>query len=362
MTKLTPPLMIPALMAFHVGAKPQEPALDGLEKYLNQQMVGPEAIRVISKHLTESGTRNPLEELVSWAKEGFPDLHDEYGYWKTEGYSLKLGVVKAIHYYFSSSPPEDKSGRYLEILRELRGDDLMSHHLASMAYLIVDEMTLEKAVLQLLQAKDPKERSRAVLMGRALAEKQRPLFEHYIQMVKSDDDPHVRVTILYSIASWRRREVSYIGLERLLNDRDPDVRDWGARVLRSGAEMRVLTVEDLPALLATMLKMDEPFVRISLGRAATRLTTDPSFGIKEDEVTDDLLAGFIRRARSRESKVNQSLTEEEFAKLWLDWWTPLIPRYAVRMESFGNLQSRRMTNRWTEAAGGSHQSRRAILK
>ena len=169
-------------------------------------------------------------------------------------------------------------------------------------------------------------------MGSVLAERQRPLFERYIHMVKSDDNAHVRVTILYSIASWRRREVSYIGLERLVNDPDPDVRDWGARVLRSGAEMRVLTDEDLPAILAPMLETREPFVRISLGRAAARLTTDRSFGIKEDGITDELLAGFIRRARSRESKVDQSLTEEELAKLWLDWWTPLIPKYAVRME------------------------------
>jgi len=295
-------------------------------------MTGPEAVRVIRQHLIESGTTNPLDELVAWAKEGFPDLHDEHGYWKTEGYSLKLGAVKAIHYYFSNSPPEDKSARYLEILNDLRRDDLMSHHLASMASLVVDETALEKAVLQLIQLKDPKERSRGVLMGSALAQKQRPLFERFIQMVKSDDDPHVKVTILYSIASWRRKEVSYIGLERLINDPDPDVRDWGARVLRSGAEMRLLTDEDLPTILAAMLKTEKPFVRISLGRAATRLTTDRSFGIKEDGITDELLAGFIGQARSRELKVDRSLTEEEVAKLWIDWWTPLIPKHAVRME------------------------------
>ena len=169
-------------------------------------------------------------------------------------------------------------------------------------------------------------------MGTALAEKQRPLFERYIQMVKSDDDAHVRVTILYSMASYRRKEVSYIGLERLVNDRDPDVRDWGARVLRAGAELRLLPDEDLPTILAALLNTDEPFVRISLGRAAARLTTDRLFGIKEDEITDELLADFIRRARSRESKVARSLTEEELAKLWIDWWTPLIPKLAVRME------------------------------
>jgi len=240
-------------------------------------------------------------------------------------------VVNSIHYYFSSSPPENKSERYLEILNELRRDDYMSHHLAGMAHLVVDETALEKAVLELIELKDPKERSRGVLMGSTLAERQRPLFERYIQMVKSDDDAHVRVTILYSIASWRRKEVGYIGLERLVNDLDPDVRDWGARVLRSAAERRVLTDEDLPAILAPMLKTNEPFVRMSIGCAAARLTTDRSFGIREDEITDELLAGFIRRAGLRESKAGVSLTEEELAKLWLDWWTPLIPKYAKLM-------------------------------
>ena len=117
MLKLTTPLMVLALMAFYIEARSQEPAFDGLEKYLNQRMAGPEAVKVIKQHLIESGTSNPLDELVAWAKAGFPDLHDEQGYWKTEGLSLKLGVVTAIHYYFSTSPPENKSDRYLEILK-----------------------------------------------------------------------------------------------------------------------------------------------------------------------------------------------------------------------------------------------------
>ncbi len=332
MLKLTTPLMVLALMAFYVQARSQEPAFDGLEKYLHQKMAAPEAVKVIKKHLIESGTSNPLDELVAWAKAGFPDLHDGQGYWHTDGLSLRSAVANSIHYYFSTSPPENKSERYLEILNDFRHDEYMSEKLTQMAFLVVDEAVLEDEVLRLLEQTDPKLRAQGVMMGRALAEKKRSLFERYIQMVKSDYDAHVRAVILSSIASWRRKEVGYIGLERLVNDPDPDVRDWGARVLRSGAELRVLTGEDLPAILAPMLKTKEPFVRISIGIAAARLTTDRSFGIKEDEITDELLAGFISRARLRESKAREPLTEEELAKLWLDWWTPLIPKYAVRME------------------------------
>src|SRR5437773_2953662 len=100
--KLTTPLMILALTAFYIEAKPQESAFDGLEKYLNQRMAGPEAVKVIKQHLIRSGTSNLLDELVAWAKAGFADLQDEQGYWKTEGLSLKLGVVNSIHYNFST--------------------------------------------------------------------------------------------------------------------------------------------------------------------------------------------------------------------------------------------------------------------
>src|SRR5437870_459167 len=160
--KLTTLLMILALTAFYIEAKPQTTALTGLEKYLNQRMTGPEAVRVIKQHLIESGTSNPLDELVAWAKAGFPDLHDEHGYWKTEGLSLKLGVVPAIHYYFSTSLPEDKSERYLEILNELRRDDYISGQLTQTAFLIVDEAVLEDEVLRLLLQTDPKLRAQGV--------------------------------------------------------------------------------------------------------------------------------------------------------------------------------------------------------
>jgi hypothetical protein len=329
--KRTAPLMILALTAFHIEARPQQPALDGLEKYLTQRMVRPEAVQIIKQHLVESGTSNPLDELVAWAKAGLPDLHNEHGIWISEGLSLRSGVSNSIHYYFLTSPPENKSERYLEILNELRSDDYLSQQLTDMAYLAVSEAVLENEVLRLLMQADPKLRAQGVRMGRVLAGKNRPLFERYFQMLKSDDDAHVRVIILYSVVGIRTKEVAYVGLERLVNDPDADVRDWGARVLRNATELRILTEEDLPAILAVMLKTKEPLVRISIGRAAARLTTDRSFGIREDEITDELLAGFIKRSKLSESKAGASLTEKEVAKLWLDWWTPLIPKYAKPM-------------------------------
>jgi hypothetical protein len=328
MFKPSPLLSILIFAGLSVGAWGQESAFVGLEKYLNQQMAGPEAIRVIKHHLSESGTMDPVTELVRWARAGFPELHDENGVWQTESLSLKLAVVHSIHYYFKTSPPEDKSERYLEIAKELRSDDYISYHLAVTAHLAVDAAALEQEVLELFRYKDPKERARGVLLGSTIAEKARPMFERYVQMLKDDDDARVRVNILFSISSWRRKEVAYVGLRSLISDPDDNVRDWGGRCLRVAAESNLLTSEDLPSILAPMLETENLSVKVSLGRAAARISTDRSLGIEEDKINGDLLAGFIGRAKSRESKDGAPLDAEALADVWLSWWRPLIPVYA----------------------------------
>ncbi|HSE25780.1 MAG TPA: hypothetical protein VLB68_29205 [Pyrinomonadaceae bacterium] len=294
----------------------------GLEEYLNRKMVGPEPVKIIIGHLKESRTNAPLDNLVAWAKGGFADLHDEHGIWKTDALGVKLGIVHSIHYYFTTSPPPDKSTRYLATLDELRRDDYISYYLAQMAALVVDESVLEKEVLQLLQADNPTLRAQGVLMGRPLAEEKRSLFERYQEMVENDDDAQVRMIILYSISGWRRKDVAYIAFERLVNDPDAKVRDWGARGLWSAADLRILTSDDLNTILPEMLKASDPFVRISIGRTAARLTTDRSLSVRTDQITDELLYRYLSRVRKIGSQAN-------LAHEWLEWWTPLIPDYTA---------------------------------
>src|SRR5262245_34250351 len=151
-------LIVLASSSFGIVAQ-QSSSFDDLEKYLNKEMAGPEATKVIKAHLIESTTDAPMENLVAWAKAGFPDLHDEHGIWKTEAISVKLGMVKSIRYYFSTSPPADKSARYLAILDELRSDDYISYHLVGLAHEFVDQSMLKGRVDQLLPAKDRNLRS-----------------------------------------------------------------------------------------------------------------------------------------------------------------------------------------------------------
>jgi hypothetical protein len=295
----------------------------GLEEYLNRKMVGPESVKVIIDHLNAARTNSPLDNLVTWSKDGFPDLHDEHGIWKTESIGLKLGIVHSIHYYFSISNSTDKSNRYLDILDELRRDDYISYHLAQMAFLVVDEFVLESKVLQLLQEKDPKLREQAVLMGTPLAKEKRSISDQFLKMVQSDSEAQVRTTILYSIIQWRSRDVAYVAFERLLKDSDANVRDWGARGLWSAADRGILTGDDLPKILAEILKTNEPFVRISIGRTAARMTTDRSLAVHTDKITDELLTGYLKRVKSLGA-------EADLVQEWLEWWTPLIPSYTSR--------------------------------
>ena len=316
------------LCSSFVHAAAQQPVgFDGLEKYLNQKMAGPEAIEVIKDHLRKSETTAPLDELVSWAKAGFPDLQKD-GYWTTESISLKLSVVRSIHYYFSTSPPANKSARYLAILDELERDDYISYHLATTAHWFVDISALEAKALPLLQDKDANRRSTGVLLGETLVEHNRSWFARYEQLLRSDDSAHVRLTVLQSIIGLRRKDVAYIAFERLLNDENTRVRELAARGLLTAADRRVLTQDDLVTILPAMLKTSEPFVRIRIALIAARLTTDRVLRIREEKFTDEFVAGFIRSVRSREPTVSDT----ELPKLWLEWWTPLIPEYTVRLK------------------------------
>lgn len=77
-------LKLPVLLTIFIFASlgvqaRQESADAGLEKYLNEQRSGIEAIKIIKDHLAASGTSAPVVELLRWARDGFPELHNESG-------------------------------------------------------------------------------------------------------------------------------------------------------------------------------------------------------------------------------------------------------------------------------------------
>ena len=310
----------------------QATAFDDLEMHLSKKMVGPEATKVIITHLVESGTNTPLENLVAWAKAGFPDLHDEHGIWKTEGLSLKSGVATSICYYFSTSPSPNQSTMYLKTLDDLKSDGYISYFLTGMAYQFVDPMVLERRVVSLLGEKDPNLRSQGIHMGNILAKENQALFVRYEQMLKSDDDAHVRTTVLSSMLGWRRKDVALLAFDRLLSDSNDDARKLAARGLEIAAEHRILTTDDLPTILPAMLRTNDSFVRVSIGFTAARLSTATSRFIRPDMFNDQFLYNFIQMVREKGTRMHSALSDVELAKEWLAWWTPLIPEYTRQIQ------------------------------
>ena len=326
-------LLLILFSSFSYACAQQVSKFHDLEKYLLKEMVGQEAVRVITDHLKRSGTDAPLDNLIAWAKAGFPDLQDENGYWKTESISFRLGIVRSLYFYLSTSPPADKSTRYLAVIDELQRDDYITYHLVDMAYRVVEEAVLEEKALKLLKEKNPTLREQGVRMGSTLAERKPFWFERYQQMLRNDDDAHVRTTILYSILRWpKRRDVAFMAFERLLNDTDANVRNLGARGIEIAAERDVLTADDLAPILLPMLKTNDTFVRVSIGRAAAQMaTTDDILFVRSEKITDELLAGFINAIKARESTSGSPLSEADLTKAWFEWWTPLIPQYTRRL-------------------------------
>ena len=224
-------------------------------------------------------------------------------------------------------PPDVKSARYLNVLDQLEGDDYITFQLGGVAHRVVDEAMLEERVLKLLQDKDPQLRERGAWMGQALGKRKRELFERYHQMVKNDDVTRVRRITLSLMVNWRTKEVAFVALDRLLNDQDPDVRETSAKLLQISADRGVLTADDLGAILRPMLTTNNGFVHASIASVAAQMATpDGSLRVRSGTMTADLVSGFIKNARTM-----GPLTEAELAKLWLNWWTPLIPEYTVRL-------------------------------
>ena len=165
-------------------------------------------------------------------------------------------------------------------------------------------------------------------MGHALAEQKGYMLERYQQMLKSDEDAHVKLNILYTILSFtERRDVALIAFERLLNEPSADVRDLAARGFQIAARSGVITRDDLTTILPPLLKTKDPVVRTSIACAAAQATTEKSLVVVCSKITDELLAGFISDVKEQQSAV----TDAELVTLWIEWWTSRIPTHTTRL-------------------------------
>ena len=329
-------LLLPLLFGFArpAAAQEQEGEFEGLASYLREKLVGDVEARLIALHLKESGAVDHLAELVAWARADFPDQKEEGGTWKTDTLGLKLAVVHSIQYFVRGLPAEQRAQKYLEALDELGGDEYLTHHLAQTASLFVDEEALRARAFELLGDPDPRGRVRGALMVCGLASSRETVLERCTEALHRDVSRDVRNNILIATGSLRdhrlqlQKAVASLHFHSLTNDPDRHVRQTAAGHLRAFADAgKLITGEDLPLILGSLLKAADPSVRETLGRMAARLTTDRRLWIAEDKLTDALLAGFVRRVRSAERRTGRTPDDEAVVAIWSDWWSPLVPRY-----------------------------------
>jgi hypothetical protein len=328
-------LLLVAFVVFNERAVfAQESKLDGLTKFLKEKNMSSQAIPFIIEHLTESGKADYLDELVSWVKADFPDMTGEHGYWKTESMSLKGGVVLSIVYFVNELPSPAKSQKFLEILDELRKCDFVNNQLSSMASLMVDEVELKRRAFELMEVADTEERARGAMMICGLSSSDEFVMDRCKETLFKDKSSQVRSTTLYSMGSMRdpklsiQKNVALLYIRVLINDPDSGVRESAANILKGLSKSeKVFEKGDLSKFLIPLVNSNDEKAKEVLGQIAARLTTDLSLAIKSNDLTGTVLNDFVSKVRLAKSEMNGELSEDAVVQTWLDWWTPLIPKY-----------------------------------
>ncbi len=307
-----------------------------LHKYVYKQTNAPDAIKIIIKHLKQTATNDPLEELIRWANEGFPELHDENNVWRTSSHTLFSSVVSSINYYYIHSPPPNKAISYLETIEKLKHNSYITYRLTQTAFRILNEQELEQEFYRLIYSENSDERVRGLNLARVLADKKDAIFDIYIQTLKTDKNAQVRNTAMHVLGTIRGnypRKIARVALEQLLVDQNPHVKQISAVIVKQGADFeRGWTKQDSAFLLSHLLKTKDTSIQRSIGITVAKLTIeDKSLRIVEKKISENHFGKFIKQVELRESKLKRNLEDDELLTIWKNWWTPLISKYTVKL-------------------------------
>lgn len=304
---------------------------------LAAQAGGVAGMALIIDHLERSGTDQPLEELIRWAKTGFPEYYNEHRHWSGSFLEFHSNFEKAIFYFMTEYDGSDKGAKYLRIIEDLKKYGHFTYQLTQNAYRFLTDEELETEFYRLVKLKDPEERARGFVMGRVLAEKNERIAAVYFKAAKEEASLHPRNSAIVIIAmthSTYPREIALAGLDRLLNDPEKPIRDLGGVLVRQSADFRtVWTEQDISMLLAEMRKSRDPGVRKILAMTVGKLTTEnKSLYVNEEKWKDDPQERFIALVNTSENELNRKIEGEELVDAWKTWWTPLIEKYMVKHE------------------------------
>jgi hypothetical protein len=311
--------------------------LPDYQKLEAQAGAGSTGMALIIGHLERSGTDQPLEELIRWARTGFPEYYDEHRYWRGDFSGFHSNFEQAIFYFMNEYDGPDKGAKYLRVVEDLKKYGHFTHQLTQNAYRFLTDEELETEFYRLVKLRDPEERSRGFVMGRVLAEKNERIAAVYFKAAKEDRGLHPRYSAIVIIAmthSTYPREIALAGLDRLLNDPEKLVRDFGGVLVRQSADFRsTWTEQDISMLLAEMLKSRDPVARKTLAMTVGKLTTEnKSLYIDEEKWKDDPQEKFIALVNTSENELKKGIEGEDLVDAWKAWWTPLIEKYMVKHE------------------------------
>lgn len=302
-----------------------------LVAYLEGKPNDRKSVALIANHLEMFGSTQPLDALVIWAQKGFPEFHNEYGHWNIDAGGFHANFTQSLYYFIEQYPDSERGDRYLRLIEELRVYGQFTYPLTQSAYKYLTREKLEAEFSRLVAAKDPEERSRGFVMGSTLADKSPEIAAVYLKAAKDEPILQPRYSAIVTIAMARGkypREITLAGLDRLLNDPDRQVRDFGGVLVKQGADfLTIWSDKDIPLLLSEMLKSRDKETRRILAMTVARLTTDDkTLYVAEDKWKDHPQEKFIERVGTD----HYTLEDDELLNAWKEWWTPIIAKYMIK--------------------------------
>lgn len=325
------------ILAGNYQSKAQLPDYRQLAESLRKGPSDTAGVPLIIDHLERSGTTEPLEELVRWAQTGFPEFHDANNVWRINAGGFHGNFENALYYYVANYEASEKGARYLRLIEELRKYGQFTHPLTQSAHRFLSAEELEKEFYRLIELKDPEERARGFVLGRAAAERNKDVAFIYLKSLRTDMDMRVRYSALGTIGTLRpdySRDIALAGLDRLLYDPEKQIREFGGVIVQQSANnQKALTERDALRLLTEMVRSKDPEVRRVLAMAAGIVTAaNGELRINEYKWNEDVPhERFIRLVTAREGELKRKLDDDELVELWKQWWTPLIEVYTLKI-------------------------------
>jgi hypothetical protein len=332
-------LILSCLSVTEQSVKAQSPRFQELSEFVLNDYRSPDSIPLIVKHLEQNLSENPIDSLVLWAKNDFPELRDKNNYWNTDSQSLKLNLISSFKYFLQKLSLEERGKKYLEIIEQLNDSGYFSYHLYTNAYQVLSKPEMEIEFVRLISSKTPSERSSGLILGRTLAEENRVIFETYLSFLKKDENIRVRGTSIVIIGMLRGKypkEIAFAALDILLNDTDQDMKNAAAILVKQAVSGQTWTISNVPMLLSSMLKTKNKSAMKDLGITVALLTIEnKELYLDESLVKIETFEQFIALNYKHEKSLKRKLSDDELYEIWIDWWTPLIPKYTRKHEPIG---------------------------